>query len=224
MSVSKYRTHIWHAVCILAAFLAMPATASAVNNPLITYPTGTLLSVGSKIKAQNLGLQLMTVELGTLACSSFELTGTLKKNTAIEVEIEVEKAIAGGDAAGGACTAPGVFGPSMNWTFAIATNGLPWCLRSTSAMAADEVQIRGGKCTEAARPIRFIYDGGGCAYERTAPMVGTLTTHPEDAQISFAAQEFKAVEACFGIGARILFDWAFTLTKDEALGGPIYIS
>ena len=90
-------------------------------------------------------------------------------------------------------------------------------------MAEDEVQIRGGKCSEAARPIRFINDAGlfTCTYERTGAMVGTVTTHPEDAIFQFAKQAFPPV-TCGSESAA--FDLNLTLEKDEEGTKPVYIS
>jgi hypothetical protein len=90
-------------------------------------------------------------------------------------------------------------------------------------MAEDEVQIRGGKCSEAARPIRFINDAGvfTCAYERTGVMVGTVTTDPSDAVLQFSKQAFAPV-TCGSESAA--FDLNLTLERDEEGTKPTYIS
>jgi hypothetical protein len=205
----------------VVAFALLPSIAQAANSPEVTYPTGTRLAVGTKIKGQNVGEPHMTFNLGTLYCSTFNVTGTLAKNTVGEVEADIETAEATGTSAGGACTNPKT--GTMTWTFSSITNGVPWCLRSTPTMAEDEVQIRGGKCSEAARPIRIVEDGFGCILERSSAMVGTLKTDPETAVVSFSNQTFKRANICF-FGSDVEFGFALAFERDEGFGGALYFS
>lgn len=217
------RKHLIMLMLISLATSTLTATAaSATNTPAVTYPTGTLLATGAKVKLTNVGVPQLTVTLGGLECTKVELTGTLVKNTGSEVEVNVETASSSGTGLGGDCT-PKPNSEKGRWTFAVATNGLPWCLRSVSTMTEDEVQIRGGKCSEAGRPIRFINDAGlfTCTYERTSAMVGTVTTDPEDAVFQFAKQTFPGV-TCGSESAA--FDLNLTLERDESVAQPIYIS
>ncbi|HET9678309.1 MAG TPA: hypothetical protein VFP21_12485 [Solirubrobacterales bacterium] len=213
-----------------------PSPASATNTPALTFPTGTLLSVGSKIRGHNTGLFKTTGALGTIECLSSGMTGTLRKNNGFEVEADIESFSVSSTGTGGACTSP-PGGFAIDWGFSPTTNGLPWCLRSTQAkMKDDEVQIRGGSCSEASRPIRIAIfttigtEGGGvdsieCLYERSSALVGTYTTEPEDALVTFTEAEwlFKSGNTLICPEAWKL-DFSQTLELDQVGGGALYIS
>lgn len=186
------------AVAALAAF-AMPS--SAIGQEItVTHPTNTVAATPLKIIGTNTDIvsKLTDSSGNSLAeCTFVKMTGTLEKNTHPEVSGTITTAEFKGT--------PGVtphtahcsssFG-TITVTTNPATNGLPWCLRSASTMAADEVQIRGNKCSEAARPIRFILHSsvaGECTYERTTAVVGKFTTHPTATSITVTAQEFPRV-------------------------------
>ena len=188
-----------------AAFLVAPSLALAVNEATVTHPTGTTAATPLNIigtnKETNGTYVISTLTDGNqnilAQCTTATLTGTLTKNTHAAVEAEITSADFTGT--------PGVvphtthcassFG-TITVTTNPATNGLPWCLRSTNTMASDEVQVRGGKCSEAARPIRFILHSsvaGECTYQRTPAVIGKYTTHPEDAIIHVEKQEFPLI-------------------------------
>lgn len=213
--------HLKTIAALAVSFALFPSMAQAANSPEVTYPTGTRLAVGTKIKGENIGEPHMTFNLGTLYCSFFRLTGTLTKNSGGEFEANIETAEASGTGATGACTNPKT--GTMTWTFSNITNGVPWCLRSTPAMAEDEVQIRGGKCSEAARPIGIVEDGFGCNLERSSVLVGTLKTDPEGAIVSFSNQTFKRTNLCF-MGSDPEFGFAVGFERDEEFGGSLYFS
>src|SRR5215211_4733393 len=183
-------------VLVALAFCAIaPSAASATNTPLLTYPTGVPLLAGSKFKGRNVG-EFRTTNQGsvTLACSIIEMTGTVRKNTGSDIEADVESFALGGTGGVNHCTQPTSY--QTDWVFTSATNGLPWCLRSTSTMKDDEVQIRGGACSGASRPIRVVLFTTfpeltvECLYERSGAMVGTYTTEPGDAIVSFSEVEW----------------------------------
>jgi hypothetical protein len=158
------------------------------------------------------------------------MTGTLTKNNGTEVEGNVTSATFSGTGSEGRCTAS--FGNSTV-NPSPATNGLPWCIRSTPAMATDEVQIRGNECSKAARPIRFLLNTavGECAYERTTPVVGTYTTDTpihgnSDAVIHIFEQLFTGVAGTNGFfcPAEGLLDMTFTLETDTGTAEPLFFS
>jgi hypothetical protein len=160
--------------------------------PRLTFPTGTTLATGSKLKGVSIGSIKMTTSVGTVECTGGEMTGTLNSNSGTSIEADVESA-----AFTGTCSS--LVG-NVTWTFKPATNGLPWCLRATSKLAADEFQIRGNNCASASRPIRIFseqfatFTSLECLYERSAPLSGTYTTHPEDAVLKFNNATFLEVE------------------------------
>jgi hypothetical protein len=219
------------ALAAFAAFAVMPAIASATNDPDLTHPTGTLMPAGkghpaSGIKGTNVGLTLMTNSSGGILteCNSAVMTGTLIKNDGSNVEGNISSATFTGTASGGACT--GSFG-NVTVTTNPATNGIPWCLRSTSTMATDEFQVRGNECSKAARPIRFVLDiifGGSCVYQRGTAIPGTFKTHPEDALLSISKVEFPLLEGGFACPSVGFLDMSFTLETDSVSTEPLYIS
>ena len=218
------------ALAAIGAFAA--ATASA--NPVITHPTGTVLATGTKILGTSVGETKMTSNLGTISCSDATLTGTLtKNNTAEGVEGDIESAAFTGTGT----TAAGEPSPECTTTFAgnvsvtpnPATNGLPWCVKATTA--TDEVQIRGGSCTAASRPIRFtmVFTSGligTCVYQRTAAAVGTLTTDVsgQDATAEISEQEWTKFEGGAGCPSFGKLDMKFTLETDTETASPMYFS
>jgi hypothetical protein len=200
---------------------AGPAYVSA--GPRLTFPTGTALGVNSPLKGTNGGSIAVTSAFLSTACSG-EFTGTLKANAGAAIEADIESASFG----------PGCFPPvpgNGTWTFNPAVNGLPWCLRATSTMAADEFQIRGNSCGAAPRPIRLVYEWPPvlttieCSYERAAPLAGSYTTHPEDARFSFKNATFLEVEpktaAC---PDEAQLDSSMTLESEAEGTKPIYVS
>jgi hypothetical protein len=161
------------AVVALAAF-ALPAVSQAANNPLLTSPTGTAYSSTGKITGTNIGNTLLQSTAGAteLTCTSAVLTGTLTANASGNVQGNVETATFTGTGGSGGCTG--------FLTFTIDPGTLPWCLKSTSAMAEDEFQVLGGKCSEAAKKIEFTITGAGgkCRYQATTTAIkGKFTTH-----------------------------------------------
>jgi hypothetical protein len=217
------------ALVAFAALAVMPAVASATNDPDVTYPTGTLLAAGSTLKATNVGETLMTDTSGNVLtrCTAATMTGTLTKNNGTEVEGNVSSATFSGTGSEGRCTA--TFGNSTVDPKP-ATNGLPWCLRSTPAMATDEMQLRGNECSKAARPIRFLLNTsvGECAYERASAVVGTYTTDlsGQDATVTVTKQLFSAVAGTNGFfcPAEGLLDMTFTLERDTETAEPLFVS
>ncbi|MDQ3725366.1 MAG: hypothetical protein M3335_05685 [Actinomycetota bacterium] len=213
------------------AFAVLPATASATNDPDLTHPTGTLAKTGkNNIRAKNVGVLLMTdANTGTLVeCTTAHMTGDLEKNTGSLVEGSIRTATFSGTGptyqGEPECTSTNLGGLTV--TPSTATNGLPWCLRSTNTMATDEFQVRGNECGAAERPIRFAFDTTlfvTCVYERTTPIPGTFKTHPEDAVLSVSHVEFKRVSG-FGCPEQGFLDMSFTLETNVAGTNPLYVS
>jgi hypothetical protein len=204
-----------------------PAYISA--GPQLTFPTGTLRAVGSKLRATNVGVRRFTSGIATYECSADQWTGTLTKNNGTEIEANIETSSITGTGAGGACTTST---GDMRWTLSPYTNGLPWCYRATKAMASDEFQIRGGKCSEAAKPIRMLWESvsqveAECVYERgsATPVNATFTTHPEDAKLEISKAEFTKVSGAVACPTSLTYDSTFTFERDNtAETTPLYIS
>jgi len=224
----------------LAALMALsallPGSALAAK-ATVTHPTGTTAPVPLNIIATNVNPSTKTHSVAVLTneageplteCTTATLTGTLTKNTHAAIEGNITSADFKGT--------PGVtphtthckstFG-AITVTTNPATNGLPWCMRATEAMAADEIQIRGNECAKAARPIRFVLDviGTECVYERTTPVVAKYTTHPSQAQVTVTKQEFPRVSGSFICPTKGFLDMTMWLYAETTAGTeqPLYI-
>lgn len=207
---------------LILALCALPQAAIAVNSPEVTYPTGTKLATESAVRAVNVGDTKLTSTGGTLTCSSAALEGILKKNSGTEVEVDIESATF---AAGGECTST----DGATVSAAPSKNGVPWCLRSTPEFVADEFQIRGGRCSDAVRPIRFIANTttttpGECVYERSGAIVGSYKTSPEDALLTSNGVTYSRVSGSFSCPESISLDTSITLEKDEGAGGALFLT
>jgi hypothetical protein len=228
------------ALFAFAAFI-LPATASAANDPEITHPTGTLLNPTGKtctgvnnaicIDAHNINpIRLKDSSGNTLTeCSTSTFTGELTKNDGSNVEGNINSSSFSGTGASGECTS--TFGG-----ISVDTNigsGTPWCIRSTAAMATDEGQVRGGKCSEALRSITFVLTSttvGTCKYSRATALIGTYTTDTpatQDAVIHFTAAantEFTKEEGGIFCPAAGRLEGSWTLKTDVVATEPLYFS
>jgi hypothetical protein len=225
--MSKNILAVCTALAAFAAFSVMAPAASA--NPVLTHPTGTVLKTGVLIDGTLIGASKLTsgsTDPGTtlLECSKATITGELTKNVTTgtpSIESNITKAEFAGTGANGECT--GNFGNATVIT--TGSNGVPWCLKSIKA--TDEFEVRGGKCSEAARNIAFIIDGtntGSCKYEK-ASFVGTFITHPEDGRLNLThagpALKVEGGVLCPSSGS---LDMEFTLETDTGTAEPLYLS
>ncbi|HEX5593212.1 MAG TPA: hypothetical protein VFX35_07685 [Solirubrobacterales bacterium] len=225
------------AVVALAAF-ALPASASASKMTLeegntVLDPTGKTCTPGLPgicIRGTNTDVVSTLTDANgnpVAKCTNVSMTGSLEKNTHAAIEGTIHSATFNGT--------PGVtpHTPHCESTFGTitvttnpGTNGLPWCLRSTEAMAPDQVQIRGNACTAAARPIRFILHSslaGECTYERSAAVVGEITTTPSAAQIHIDKQEFPRIAGGFLCPAKGFLDLTMSLYTDTEKEEPLSV-
>jgi hypothetical protein len=203
------------AICAaLMAFAVMPAAALATNSPQLV-EGGTAVATGTLIQATNVGNTVMTDASGNtlLSCESATLTGSVTKNDGSNVEGNVTAASFNNV---GSETCTGSIG-ATKVTPNPATNGLPWCLRSTSTMATHEFQLRGNECSKASRAIRFVLDlpfNIVCTYQRAAAVQGTYTTGAGTTTLSISKQEFPLFEGGFGCPSVGYLDMTFKLETD----------
>jgi hypothetical protein len=195
------------------------AAASASANPVLTHPTGTVLKTGTLIKGTNVGNTTMVTGLGTVTCTAAQMTGKITTNsTASGSEGEVTSASFSN------CTS---WAGAVTFTVQVAINGLPWCLEWTINL--DGFNWRGGSCSGAIRPIRFVFhfSFGECVYQRTTAANGTLRTDVaagEDATVNLKEQEwtlFSGGGLCPSSGK---MNMTFTLETDTATAEPLYFS
>ncbi|HEX6781013.1 MAG TPA: hypothetical protein VF125_03175 [Solirubrobacterales bacterium] len=205
-------------VAAIMAFGVVPAVASATNSPELVETGGKTVEVGKKILATNVGNTLMTDGSTNtlLSCQTATMTGTVTKNDGSNVEGNIADATFKNHETS---TCSGILG-ATTVTSTPATNGVPWCIRSTSTMATDEFQVRGNECSKAQRPIRFILDlpfGVVCTYQRTNAITGTFTTGEGKTVMSISHVEFPLLESVgFGCPSAGYLDMSFTLETDES--------
>lgn len=227
------KTKLITACMALIAFAALtvgPTTASATNSPLLTMPTNTAPVAGTLIKGTAGVTKLTSTPGGTiLECNSATMTGEITKNVTGTVEGNITLATFVGT------TEPIGSEPDdacEGFSPASITAVTPWCLRSTTAMATDEFQVRGGKCSEAAKKIEFkmVTSPVTCVYERAvgSPIKGSFTTHPTAAKLTVennsAGSGFTGASTnSFLCPASGFLDMEFTLESDDGKATPAYI-
>ena len=208
------------------AALALPAAASA--SPEIgetnagvwsklavgTGITGTLVNGASKMTSPG-GATLTE-------CAVAHQGGTLFENSGTSIKGEITTA-SFTNAGGAECST--FFGGTTKVTTNVG-NGTPWCIQTTKT--ADQVEIRGGKCSEAPRSITFVLDtstGGVCKYNSTTFPTGNFTTDVsgQDAVVTLTkAGLWKLEEGGFLCPSEANLDMSFTLEKANS-NTPLYI-
>ena len=214
----------------IAAFAIMPTTASAVQIGETSGGIFSALAVGSQITGTQNGNSRMTDKNGNILveCSLGIMTGELTENGPTVIKGDITSA-AFNTAGGAAC-------PSFLSSTSVVTTkiedaghiqtGVPWCLSTNKG--TDTFEVRGGKCGEAARALKFILDNsfaGECEYSK-ASIGGTFAT-------DFSGQEAVATVDNTGAFGKIrggvfcptegYLDMSFKLETDDGTGTPLYI-
>lgn len=223
-------------VAILSALFLVPSAVSA--SPELTHPTGTTAPVGTLVEMKNVahasspkGFATVGAS-GNFECATTTMTGELTKNSGTQIQINITTAAFSGTPAepiSTHCAGPAGYG-AITMTPNHSTNpthngigSLPWCF--TVEGAEDKFSLRGGKCSEAARPLVFLYHSsiaGACTFQKSA-LSGTYTTHPSDAIFTVQNQEFTRVTGSAFCPGAWAMNWSFTMTTDGN-NTPIYIS
>jgi len=254
----------------LAAF-ALPSAASAAG-PTVTHPTGTSLNpTGKKCTTTENAICITATNIGTtklmtdppneekptplVECSKAVMTGSLIKNSGGIVEGNIHTATFEGGGTGGKinnmeeCKGSIVdAGVTSNGTDPVGTKtdnedvagGTPWCLRAEGA--ENKFTIRGGTCSEVAKPLTFILDmtfSKGviteCKYEKAAAVTGTFTTDttgdailsvkpgitPTEKAMTTFSREAGGSILCPATGT---LEMSFTLETDSITSEPLYMS
>lgn len=201
-------------VAAIMALAVVPAAASATNSPELV-EAGKAVATGTNILATNSGNTLMTDSSGNvlLSCEVATMTGTVTKNDGSNIEGNITSASFKNKEAS---TCSGSLG-ATTVTPNPATNGLPWCIRSTSTMATDEFQLRGNECAKTSRAIRFVLDlpfSVVCTYQRSGAVVGSFTTGEGSTVLSISKQEFPLLEGGFACPSAGFLDMSFKLETD----------
>jgi hypothetical protein len=229
------------ALAAFAVFAIGPATASATNNPVVTHPTNTVLAKGAKITGTLLNgssvLWNTAKTVKQLTCTTATMEGELTKNEGGNVEGSITSAIFGG-------TGPKAAGEPANEctgvdNASVTPLGFPWCIRSTTTMVTDEVQISGGGCPGGGK-IKFLLlttTIGECEYESTGVIKGTFTTDTaangnsdaiihvnQPAHDGTGTQGFKKIRGGIFCPSSGVLEMSFTLETKSANTEPLYFS
>ena len=213
----------------LAALAIGAATASAANDPQLTTNTGTLVPVGtSDLKLTQIGTTGILNTSGTklLECSTATGTGSVIKNSGSTVEGEITSVVIGGTGA------PATGEPAPECTSSLGnfsvTPTLPWCLRSTPAMAEDEMQVVAGPCPGTGN-VKFVIFGtttGECQYEATSSIKLDFHTAPSDAQATIRSTQsgsgLKLIKGGFLCPTSVMLEGTRTLESEA--GSPLLVS
>ncbi len=207
------------ALTALAAF-ALPATASATNDPQLTDANGTLIPAKAKIVGTNVGETTFTNTAGEplVHCTKAVMTGEVHRNSGGIVEGTITTTDFSGTGPVHAdnnlneCT--GSFGNA----YITVTPDL--CIRSTPGMATDEFQVTKGNCTTEEKNVEFVIGSttiGACEYQATGPIKGDYTTGAHDTLTVRHTQEgsgAKKVGGGFFCPASGMLKMTFTLETD----------
>ena len=227
----KERTHESQAKCgpygasRLRVFSVAAASASAA--PVITHPTGTAIAPGALMKATNVNELKFTTSSLNVNCPSVTTTGAVKRNNTTEgFEGEAQSITISGIGVSGDCTATGTFFSGSAKPTPEITGGLPWCFKNGAS--GDNLEIRGGKCSEASRSIKFALDLTGlvtCTYEK-ASLTGTFVTDAtgQDAIGKITEGQAWTLVSGFGCPSGPTLDVEFTEETDATPASPVYIS
>lgn len=219
------------ALAAFAAIFVVPSVASA--SPELTSPTGTKAPVGTLITVTNAEHAVtpkrarLTTPSGTIECESVTMTGEVSSNTGTDIGINLTT-VQIANTASSPCDGGklGKFNFTPNHTSNVTHNGvssLPWCL--TANGLEDKALIRGGNCSEALRPMTFLFHtpmAGTCSYEMVS-ISADYTTHPTAAILTIPNQKFFKSTGSIFCPAEGALEMALTLETDTGTPGDVYI-
>jgi hypothetical protein len=154
----------------LAGLAALPAPASA--SPVLTETFPVPIPVGTTVLATTIGQPIVTASPANYTCKSATMHGNVARNSGTQIEIEFSSL--------SVSSCESIFGG-----LTLEAKNLPWCWRTTAV--ADSFELRGGKCSEAAKPLTVM--ANSCPTTRTA-ITGTFKTSPEEFWMTPVSQEF----------------------------------
>jgi hypothetical protein len=202
-------------VIALAAFALAPAVASAV---VLTDKTG-VVPGNALLRGTNTGILVWTFSGNKIECSTSTMEGAVVENSGTAFKWNVTGASFSGTGTSGDCT-------SSLGSIKVTTPSLPWCLSSNKT--ADAFEIRGGKCSEAAKSLTFSMDVTGvatCSYTKSS-VAGTFTTAVEKSAFSINEQEFSGAGEgnSFLCPATLQWEWVYEWETNVFPFHAIYVS
>ena len=198
----------WAGAAAFAAFVMAP---SALAGPVLTDSLSKAVAVGTEITGKNVNNVSFTGAFG-VTCSNVDLTGKITENVgnSIKWEILIGGASVLGTAANNDCTTGfGAASVTVNSRLCFTANG-----------AADAVEFTG--C--ATNPVTFTVNVTAmkpCKYN-TTKVLGSHTTSPMDAEMTFVEEEAKLEEGAAFCPTSGKLDMVLALTTKT--GGTLAIS
>lgn len=200
---------------VLATFALAPAVASAV---VLTDKTG-VVPGNALLRGTNTGILVWTIPgSGKIECSTSTLEGAVTENSGSSFKWNVTAASFSGTGTSGDCTSP-------LGAIKVTTPSVPWCV--SSSKSTDAFEIRGGKCSEAAKSLTFSMDvtelGISCNYEKSS-VAGSFTTAVEKSAFSVEKQGFAREGGSFLCPSTLEWEWIYEWETNVAPFHPIYVS
>ncbi|HET9198843.1 MAG TPA: hypothetical protein VFN92_11390 [Solirubrobacterales bacterium] len=174
------------AACLALVVVAL-FPAAALASPHLT-DEKKAIAVGASLKFTNEEAIEFLSEFGNFICATSTMQGKVVANTGKSIQVEIESFSATGHEAEGQCS--GLLGK-----FKLTAKNLPWCLRMGGELAADTLEITGGKCSGEPLSVTVIADaeGGECKYSK-ASLAGTFNTGSVPATLKVANQTMTREE------------------------------
>jgi len=137
-------------------------------------------------------------------------------NTGTTIEAEVESATFTGTETEGRCTGLGAE--------RVTAKNLPWCLKAGGGLAADTFELRGGKCSEAAKPLTWeMPNAFGSCFHTTPKMTGSFSTGGTQAHLTLY-QQSTIRESGSGCLENLKWDATYSLETTASPFSPLTIS
>lgn len=140
------------------------------------------VAVGASLRFTQEEAVEFTSEIGTFKCATSTMQGKVELNTGAHIEVQLESVSITGHEAESQCSGP-------LGKFKVTAKNLPWCMEMGGMLAADTLEITGGKCSGEALPVTVIADteAGECRYSKEA-LAGTFNTGSVPATLKIANQ------------------------------------
>jgi hypothetical protein len=207
--------------------VALPATASATNNPDLT-EGATRVPVGALIQATNIGNTEFKATDGTttlLSCDKATLTGKVTANSGGTLEGSITRAdFSGTGAVNADNNLPECTGSFGNLYFTVPN--LPLTVRSTPAMTTNEALIT----DSSGSTVTFTFGSttaGACTYKTASSLKADFTTGATSVlttRNTAAGSGSSKVSGGFLCPSSMQLKWSFLLETDAAGNAELGIS
>jgi hypothetical protein len=190
---------IFFMALVASTAFGLPSTASATNDPQLT-EGGVKVASGAAFVGTTIGETIVTnANAAVLArCTTGVMSGTVLTNAGSPGPIEAEISSVALQGSGSIHAHNGLPECTTSFGNAYLTVSTPLCIRSTPAMATDEFQLSGGKCSAPGK-VEFTVGSttaGACTYESwIGAFKGSYTTGGAEAKMTIAASQEQSGSA-----------------------------